>query len=72
MIAHEWVVRAKCTCGYIWTNPGSSSVVCKCGQTKIENGILTGGDVVTDEVEFKQAVADDIATAVVNLILIHN
>lgn len=58
---HTWVVRTKCVCGYIWTTPGSPSVVCICVATEIlDNIVIRGGADVMNEDEFKQAVADDI------------
>lgn len=70
-VLHEWVVRAKCQCGYIWTTPGSSSVACRCGLSGIEDGNLIGDAAeVVDEQEFTQAVADDISCLLSELILI--
>lgn len=71
MILHEWTVRAKCECGYLWTNPGSTSVVCCCGQSSIIDGVLAGNaQVVTDDTKFKQAVADDISCTLDELMLL--
>ena len=55
----SWNVRAKCDCGYFWTTGVSQSVVCKCGDSKIENDVVVSGDPVTDEAAFKLAVAND-------------
>jgi len=70
MISHTWVTRAKCTCGYLWTNPGSPRVCCACGATEIIDNVRYGGGNVTDEEEFKQSVAIAIGTAVDELTLI--
>ena len=71
MIAHKWVNRAKCSCGYVWTTEGSPNVVCACGKTQILDDILSGGEDVTDEVEFKNVVATDLGCTVDELILLH-
>ncbi len=70
-VAHIWVARAKCSCGYIWTNPGSPNVVCACGKIRIANDVPSDSEPITDEAEFKQAVADCISADVNELILIH-
>lgn len=70
-VLHEWVIRAKCECGYLWTNPGSDSVTCKCGLSSIESGLFAGNaQDVTDENEFTQAVADDISCLITDLMLL--
>ena len=69
MITHTWVTRAKCTCGYLWTNPGSPCVCCACGATEIVDNVQLGGDEVTDEVDFKQSVATSIGCTPDELIL---
>ncbi len=69
LIAHQWVTRAKCTCGYIWTTPGAPNVVCSCGNSEIANDVILSGDAVTDEEEFKQSVANDLAIDISELIL---
>jgi len=71
-VSHEWVVRGRCPgCGqYFWTNPGSPSVQCQCTGSIITNDVLVAGDAVTDEAEFKQAVADDIGVPLADLDLI--
>ncbi len=70
LTAHQWVNRAKCECGYIWTTPGAPNVVCSCGCAEIENDVVLRGEEVTNEEEFKQAVANDLSIDVANLILL--
>lgn len=71
-VAHEWSIRAKCECGYIWTNPISHSVVCKCGNTEIKNNeIIRGGTEPINEDEFKQEVSNDTGVSLDDLILVH-
>ena len=71
MIAHKWVTRAKCGCGYLWTTEGSPSVVCACRQTQIIANILSGGEAVTNEVDLKSVVATDLGCTVDELIVLH-
>lgn len=59
MIRYTWRVRAKCDCGYLWTTGVNQSVICKCGISKIENDTIVIGSIVTDEEDFKLAVAND-------------
>lgn len=66
-----WFERAKCNgCGYLWTTEHNQSVVCACGSGQIDGGILVNVDEVTDELEFKQAVASDLQVNVSELDLI--
>lgn len=58
-MVYTWNVRAKCDCGYFWTTGVAQSIVCKCGNSKIENDTVIIGDPVTDEDDFKLAVAND-------------
>jgi hypothetical protein len=70
MKIHQWVVRAKCRCGYLWTTPGSTSVTCKCGMCRISSGAPSAdAGPVTDEAEWVAAVAADLGTPVADLIL---
>ncbi len=69
MISHHWVVRAKCECGYLWTTPGSYSVVCACGHVQIIDNVISGEALPVDETEFKQAVARGLNVDVAELIL---
>ena len=72
MVTHTWVVRARCSCGYLWTTPGSDSVRCVCGESAIVNNALVEGAVaVADEVDFVGAVAADLGVAVGELELLH-
>lgn len=60
---HYWHQRAKCSScgGYMWTTHSNQSVVCSCGESLLDAGILTGNAVIiTDEAEFEQAVKDDL------------
>lgn len=71
MIYHEWVVRGRCECGYLWTTPGSPSVVCACGHCAIVDNVPSQDVLpVTDEVEFKTAVAQDLSEPPENVTLI--
>lgn len=69
---HTWVTRAHCPgCDqFLWTNPGSGSVICGCGASEIQEDVVITGDVVTDEVVFAQAVADDLNVSVEDLELL--
>ena len=51
-----WTERAKCNgCQqYIWSNPGSGSVICSCGTGEIQNHVRISGDIVVNEVDFEQ------------------
>ncbi len=69
--SHIWVARTKCTCGYVWTTPGSPNVVCACGQTHIiDNAVVSGGGEVTSEEDFKAAVAAELSVSPDELALI--
>lgn len=57
---YVWTTRAKCSCGYFWTTPGSSSVVCACALSAIIDNVVMDGDQVADDVAFKAAVAADL------------
>ena len=70
MITEVWYVRAKAACGYFWTTEGSPSVVCACSSHSIVNNVIVSGDEVTDEAEFKQAVADDYGVSIDEVIVI--
>ena len=59
MVTHIWYIRAKCNCGYFWTTGTNQSIVCKCGTSKIENGVVITGDAVTNEEAFKLSIAED-------------
>lgn len=68
---HTWYERAKCnSCGYLWTTQSGQSVVCACGNGEIIEGEPYGLLSVTDELEFKQAVADDLTIDINELDLI--
>lgn len=71
-VTHTWITRVHCSeCDQCsWTNPGSASVVCRCGTSAIHDDVLVTGEVVTDEEMFKQAVADDLGSAVEDLTLV--
>ena len=65
---YNYIDRALCSeCGYIWTTKDirtgvdSDNVVCKCGALSFVDGVVVGmtGIAITDELDFKQAVADD-------------
>jgi len=56
---HYWKTRAMCgECGYIWTNPGSGSIICLCGGAHIANDVIIAGDQVESDSDFNDAVAD--------------
>jgi hypothetical protein len=74
MTIHRWVTRAKCPnpecCrAYIWSNPGSGSVVCGCGSSRIYKDVVLAGDPVTDEEEWVQAVANDLTVPLEDLVV---
>lgn len=69
-IHHQWVARAKCDCGFIWTNPGAPSVVCACRASILKDDVLISGpDLAHTDTEFKQAVADDLGVGIADLLL---
>ena len=76
-ITYQYVDRAKCECGYIWTTidsrtgMASDSVVCACGSSQFIEGELSGLAVAiaVDDAEFKQAVSDDTGIDVDSLII---
>jgi len=72
MAVHTWVTRAYCPeCDqFLWTNPGSDSVICGCGASEIHEDVVITGDAVADEVVFAQAVADDLNVSVEDLELL--
>ena len=71
MQVHIWVTRAHCSCGYFWTTPGSPSVVCACGQCRIEENIIVAGSEVgeNDESAFQEAVSVDLARPLDQLVI---
>lgn len=73
MEIHTWYIRAKCTCGYIWTTNVHQSVTCACGASWIGTGDGPGGNFseVTDEDEFKQAVSQSTSIPINELIIEH-
>ena len=71
MITHTYIDRAKCDCGFLWTNEGSEKIACKCGGSTLMNGTLMGvamGKMFT-EAEFKTAVSEDIGIPEADLIV---
>lgn len=69
-VIHQWCLRAKCSCGYLWTNNVSEDIVCKCGNSSIENNILINCTAVDNEDEFREAVASDLGISVNELTLL--
>lgn len=60
MYVFPYVVRRRCDCGFIWTIPGSDSIICACGATAISQGVGRGQDLAFTEPEFTQACANEI------------
>jgi soluble P-type ATPase len=70
MIIVEWVTRAQCQCGaFLWTNPGSGSVVCSCHIGEIVNHSIKVGLPVGDERAFLVAVAEDLGVETEEVVL---
>lgn len=67
---YAWVARAQCGCGYLWTTPGSPSVVCACGAAAIVDDVVVAGNPVTDDDAFTAAVTADLGLAVGGLALV--
>jgi len=58
---HTWTTRAICPLtGYFWTNPGSPSIICSCGEHSIIDNVIIAGDAVADEAAFRAAVCADL------------
>ena len=55
-----YVIRARCDCGFIWTTPGSPSVICQCGTSSIIEGVPTVPSLPFTEDEFRSAAASEI------------
>ena len=70
---HTWVTRAHCSeCDtYLWTNPGSPSVLCRCGTASIIDNVIVVGDEVTSDYTFRQAVLADLNIPSADLDLTH-
>ena len=76
-VTYQYVDRASCECGYVWTTIDSrtgvvsGSVVCACGSSQFIEGELSGlaVGIAVDDAEFKQAVSDDTGIDVGSLII---
>lgn len=61
MIYYQYIEKAKCNCGYIWTTNPSDSVICACDELELSGTIVVRGvSLVVDEDEFKTAVAQEL------------
>jgi len=73
MIDYQYVDRAKCECGYIWTTVGknppqtiSDSIICDCGGLQFKDGVLIGASLAIDEEEFKLEVDKELGIGISN------
>jgi len=69
---HTWVARARCACGaFLWTTPGSGSVVCACGASEIVDNVVHGTVQAHDDADFRVAVAAEVGVDDADLMLVH-
>lgn len=67
-----YTTRARCDCGFLWSQPGSPNVQCSCTATLVEEHMLVRGpNLAFTEEEFKQACADDIGVDVSEIDVVH-
>lgn len=55
-VVEKWVERAYCPAceQYLWSNPGSPNIMCRCGHSGIINHQRTGGAIIVlNEVGFR-------------------
>lgn len=62
-VVHTWIKRGSCSCGMVWTTPGSPSVRCACGVGGFVDGTPENLSSVTDEAGFHAAVAAAVGLA---------
>lgn len=67
MNVFRYVKRGRCGCGFYWTTPSSSNIICKCGASGFEQSIEFGGGVAFTEEEFVAACAAEVGIAVENV-----
>lgn len=56
----QYVARAMCACGVLWTTPGSPSVLCACGASWILGDVPGGNAASCTDEQFKAAVAGEL------------
>lgn len=71
MTYYEYIEKAKCTCGYVWTTSSSDNVRCACNDLELDGAtVVSGTPLTTDEDEFKSAVATELQIDISELTLI--
>lgn len=70
MTYYEYVEKAKCSCGYIWTTAPSDNIRCACNSLELDGTNIVGTSLETDEDEFKLAVAEELQIDVSELTII--
>ena len=70
MTYYEYIEKAKCTCGYIWTTAPSDVVRCACNYLELDGTNIIGTSLETDENEFKSVVAEELQIDISELTLI--